>query len=65
MLKDFAPHFLQGRRLVCTGASSGIGRRFAIEAAEHGASLVLVGRDLGRLQALRCLGRVRAVAKAP
>ena len=49
MLQDFAPHFLKGRRLVCTGASSGIGRRFAIEAAEHGASLVLVGRDLGRL----------------
>ena len=49
MVKDFAPRFLVGRRLVCTGASSGIGRRFAIAAAEYGASLVLIGRDQNRL----------------
>lgn len=49
MIKEFAPGFLTGRRLVCTGASSGIGRRFAIRAAEHGASVILVGRDQARL----------------
>ena len=49
MVKDVAPRFLVGRRLVCTGASSGIGRRFAIAAAEYGASVILVGRDQNRL----------------
>ncbi len=49
MIKDFAPRFLVGRRLICTGASSGIGRRFAIAAAEYGASVILVGRDQNRL----------------
>lgn len=49
MIEGFSRDLLLGHRIVCTGASSGIGRRFAIEAAALGASLVLLGRDAARL----------------
>ncbi|MCC7374232.1 MAG: SDR family oxidoreductase [Verrucomicrobiales bacterium] len=39
-----------GRQVVVTGASSGIGRAIAVELARRGASLVLMGRDVGRLE---------------
>ena len=39
----------EGRWVVVTGASSGIGRAVAIELARHGARPILVGRDAGRL----------------
>jgi NAD(P)-dependent dehydrogenase (short-subunit alcohol dehydrogenase family) len=39
----------EDRWVVVTGASSGIGRAIAIELSAHGARLVLVGRDAGRL----------------
>jgi len=39
--------------IVITGASSGIGRALAIELASRGASLVLQGRDEGRLDEVR------------
>uniref|UniRef100_UPI00404772CE SDR family NAD(P)-dependent oxidoreductase n=1 Tax=Algoriphagus sp. TaxID=1872435 RepID=UPI00404772CE len=42
---------LQGRRILVTGASSGIGRAVAQEAALCGASLILLGRDNVRLNA--------------
>ena len=38
-----------GRWVVVTGASSGLGRAIAIELSRHGAGVVLVGRDTGRL----------------
>jgi NAD(P)-dependent dehydrogenase (short-subunit alcohol dehydrogenase family) len=41
---DFA-----GRRVVVTGASSGIGRAIAIEISRRGGAVVLMGRDQGRL----------------
>jgi NAD(P)-dependent dehydrogenase (short-subunit alcohol dehydrogenase family) len=39
----------EGRWVVVTGASSGIGRAIAIELAVHGARLILIGRDAERL----------------
>ncbi len=41
---------LTGKTILVTGASSGIGRQAAILAAEHGATLVITGRDPVRLQ---------------
>ena len=38
-----------GRWIVVTGASSGLGQATAIELARHGARLILVGRDQDRL----------------
>jgi uncharacterized protein len=40
---------------VVTGASSGIGREFALELAARGLDLVLHGRDPTRLEAVACL----------
>ncbi len=40
-----------GRWVVVTGASSGLGQAIAIELAAHGARVVLVGRDHNRLAA--------------
>lgn len=44
------PLDLTGRAILITGASSGIGRQTAIQLAELGARLVLVGRSADRLQ---------------
>ena len=43
------PMDLQGRRILVTGASSGIGRETAILLSRLGARLILVGRDKERL----------------
>jgi len=42
---------LQGKTILVTGASSGIGRAIAIACAQAGASVVLNGRNVERLQA--------------
>lgn len=44
------PMDLTGRRILVTGASSGIGRACAVTAASLGARTVLVARDQGRLE---------------
>ena len=41
---------LSGKKILVTGASSGIGRAAAILAAKFGATLYITGRDRGRLQ---------------
>lgn len=45
------PFSLAGKRLLITGASSGIGRQTAISCAAMGAQLVITGRNKERLQA--------------
>jgi NAD(P)-dependent dehydrogenase (short-subunit alcohol dehydrogenase family) len=45
------PDLLADRALLVTGAAHGIGRAVAIACARHGASLVLVDRDLPALEA--------------
>lgn len=41
---------LEGKNIVITGASSGIGRQCAISASQLGAKIVLVGRNLEKLE---------------
>jgi len=43
------PFSLEGKRILVTGASSGIGRQIAISASEMGALIVLSGRNEDRL----------------
>lgn len=50
------PFSLEGKKVLITGASSGIGYATAIECSRMGASLVLTGRDEQRLQS--CLDKV-------
>lgn len=45
------PFSLAGKRILVTGASSGIGRQTAISCADMGAQLVITGRDQARLEA--------------
>jgi uncharacterized oxidoreductase len=46
---EYPAYSLAGRRVLVTGASSGIGIPLAVEAARRGASLILSGRDEERL----------------
>ena len=43
------PRSLNGKAIIVTGASSGIGRSIAVELARHGAELWLVGRSVDEL----------------
>lgn len=44
------PFSLEGKTIIITGASSGIGRQTAISCSRAGAKVVLMGRDESRLQ---------------
>lgn len=46
------PKVLEGRIVVVTGAGGGIGRAAALAFAEHGATVVLLGRTLAKLEAV-------------
>ena len=52
-MADFNPMSLAGRRILVTGASSGIGRACAEYLAKLGASVILSGRREGALSAVR------------
>ena len=45
----FNPFSLVGKRLLITGASSGLGRTIALSCARMGAELVVTGRNTARL----------------
>lgn len=47
---NYNPFSLQGKTLLITGASSGIGRETAIECSRMGAELIITGRNEERLQ---------------
>ena len=46
----YDPYSLEGKTILVTGASSGIGRATAIEASKLGATVVITARDTARLQ---------------
>ena len=48
---DYNPFSLQGKTILITGASSGIGQTTAVVCAKMGADVVITGRDAERLQA--------------
>lgn len=43
------PYSLEGKRILVTGSSSGVGRQLAISAASRGAQLIITGRSIDRL----------------
>lgn len=45
----YNPFSLEGKTILVTGASSGIGKATAIECSKHGATMLLLGRNLERL----------------
>lgn len=49
MDKLFNPFSLEGKTIVVTGASSGIGRQCAIDCAKMGAKIIAIGRNQERL----------------
>ena len=46
------PDLLQGKTILVTGASSGLGRAAALSYASHGATVLLLGRNLEKLEAV-------------
>ena len=48
---EYNPFSLQGKTILITGASSGIGQTTAVVCAQMGADVVITGRDAERLQA--------------
>ena len=44
------PFSLEGKNIIVTGASSGIGRKCAMDCAAMGARVILIGRNEQRLQ---------------
>jgi len=56
------PFSLEGKNIVITGASSGIGRQCAISCSEMGANIVLIGRNEEKLkETINCLGEGKHV----
>ena len=52
-MTDFNPMSLEGKRILVTGASSGIGRAVAVFAAKLGASVILSGRRADAIEETR------------
>lgn len=62
----YNPFALEGKTILVTGASSGIGRSTALECAKMGAKLVITGRDVSRLNdvynSLEGTGHIQIIA---
>ena len=54
-MNDYNPYSLRGKKILVTGASSGIGRGIAIECSRIGASVIITGRNAERLQETLCM----------
>ena len=64
--KHLTWHRLQGKLALVTGASSGLGKRLALELALRGASVILAGRNRRLVE--KATGEVKAAllaAKTP
>ena len=53
MDKQFNPFSLEGKSIIVTGASSGIGQQVAISCSKMGARVILIGRNEERLEETR------------
>lgn len=53
-MRDYHPskELLSGRTILITGAGDGIGREVAVACATHGATVVLLGRTIAKLEAV-------------
>ncbi|MGV6393837.1 SDR family NAD(P)-dependent oxidoreductase [Pseudomonas caspiana] len=59
----FNPFSLHGKRILVTGASSGLGREIALSCARMGAEIIATGRDQGRL--LSTLSELQSISQLP
>ena len=50
-MSDFNPFTLQGKMILVTGASSGIGRAIAVASSKMGANIIANGRNIKKLEA--------------
>ena len=48
----FSPRLLENRMILVTGAGGGIGRTVSLAFAKHGATVILLGRTIGKLEAV-------------
>ncbi|MEG2403221.1 MAG: SDR family NAD(P)-dependent oxidoreductase, partial [Muribaculaceae bacterium] len=48
-MTNYNPFSLEGKTILVTGASSGIGKAIAIECSKMGATVVITGRNAHRL----------------
>jgi len=62
--KDYSPpeNLLQGRVILVTGSGQGLGREAAITYARHGATVILHGRKVGKLE--KVYDEIEALGKA-